>query len=60
VYIVLAELLGYGSAMTAEMNVRRVKCCTTRSVSDTLECAKSETVQLTDAREVRGWPRRRR
>ena len=37
-YIVLAELLGYGSAMTAEGHVRCVKCYKTRSVSDTLEC----------------------
>lgn len=47
-YIVLAELLGYGSAMTAEVMVRGVKCCKTRSVSDTLECALSETVQSED------------
>ena len=47
-YIVLAELLGYGSAMTAEVNVGGLKCCKTRSVSDTLNCALCETVQAED------------
>ena len=47
-YIVLAELLGYGFAMTAEANVEGVRCCKTRLVSDTLECALSETVQSED------------